>query len=183
MPSGKDRLYVALYARGGAPTMPGLEDTYHWSFIVGPKTEGIHSRGSRFHAVEKIVENDQSGPKAAWAYEEREIGMEPTSMLLVRIMIAKVKSVRRLRSLFEGVPVRPDVVGWNCVGWIKEALEAALSDGKALGTSASDWESVRDTAMWYVETKKAAHRFDGKGHYDSKVAATWDMMQGVELTP
>jgi hypothetical protein len=27
MPSNKDRLYVALYARGGAPTMPGKEDT------------------------------------------------------------------------------------------------------------------------------------------------------------
>lgn len=23
----KDRLYIALYARGGAPTMPGKEDT------------------------------------------------------------------------------------------------------------------------------------------------------------
>lgn len=28
MPSNKPRLYVALYARGGAPRMPGLEDTY-----------------------------------------------------------------------------------------------------------------------------------------------------------
>jgi hypothetical protein len=28
MPSNKDRLYVALYARGGAAKMPGGEDTY-----------------------------------------------------------------------------------------------------------------------------------------------------------
>jgi hypothetical protein len=28
MPSDKDRLYVTLYARGGAPKMPGLEDTH-----------------------------------------------------------------------------------------------------------------------------------------------------------
>lgn len=27
MPSNKERLYVTLYARGGAPTMPGKEDT------------------------------------------------------------------------------------------------------------------------------------------------------------
>ncbi|GFF60315.1 hypothetical protein IFM51744_10270 [Aspergillus udagawae] len=27
MPSNKDHLYVALYARGGNPTMPGKEDT------------------------------------------------------------------------------------------------------------------------------------------------------------
>lgn len=28
MPSGKDRLYVALYARGGEPSMSGLEDKF-----------------------------------------------------------------------------------------------------------------------------------------------------------
>ncbi len=28
MPSDKDRLYVALYVRGGAPTMPKMEDMY-----------------------------------------------------------------------------------------------------------------------------------------------------------
>lgn len=27
MPSCKDRLHVALYARGGNPTVPGKEDT------------------------------------------------------------------------------------------------------------------------------------------------------------
>ena len=27
MPQNKDRLYVALYARGGSATMPGKEDT------------------------------------------------------------------------------------------------------------------------------------------------------------
>ncbi|GAB1212609.1 hypothetical protein ATERTT37_001753 [Aspergillus terreus] len=39
MPSNKDRLYVALYARASRPTMPGKEDTYHWALIVGLKIE------------------------------------------------------------------------------------------------------------------------------------------------
>jgi hypothetical protein len=30
--------------------------------------------------------------------------------------------------------------------------------------------------MWYVEEKKAAHRFDGQGQYDQDKAATWDML-------
>lgn len=34
MPSEKDRLYVALYARGVAPTMPGLEDTLGLSHLA-----------------------------------------------------------------------------------------------------------------------------------------------------
>ncbi|KAI0426084.1 hypothetical protein F5Y09DRAFT_334430 [Xylaria sp. FL1042] len=147
MPSEKDRLYVALYARGGVPTMPGLEDTYHWALIVGPKTESENSRGS------------------VWEYEERTISMATTSMLLVRIMVGK-----------------PEIPGWNCVEWVREAFLAAIQDGKALGTSASDWESVRDV-MWYIEDKKAKHRFDGTVQYDPSKAATWDMLQGFELVP
>ncbi|KAM0274862.1 hypothetical protein ACHAQH_007787 [Verticillium albo-atrum] len=34
--------------------MPGLEDTYHWALIVGPKIEDQDSKGARFHANEKI---------------------------------------------------------------------------------------------------------------------------------
>ncbi|KAF4510617.1 hypothetical protein G6O67_002493 [Ophiocordyceps sinensis] len=164
--------------------MPGLEDTYHWAFILGPKTETLGSQGSRFHARERLHLGDRGAkPQTVWEYEERDTTLEPSSMLLARVMIAKVKSVRRLRSVLEGIPVRPEVEGWNCVGWIKEAFQAALADGKALGTSAGDWQSVRDTAMWYVEAKKAAHRYDGIVFHDPMTVATWDMMQGVELTP
>lgn len=72
MPSDKDRLYVVLHTRGGAPKMPGKEDTYvflnhypnnvvtgvssanryHWSLVVGPKTETPEARGMRYHAKE-----------------------------------------------------------------------------------------------------------------------------------
>ncbi|PYI06130.1 hypothetical protein BO78DRAFT_461497 [Aspergillus sclerotiicarbonarius CBS 121057] len=53
MPSNKDRLYVALYARGGAPTMPGKEDTYHWTLIIGPKIKTQGKMGVQYHAKEK----------------------------------------------------------------------------------------------------------------------------------
>lgn len=87
--------------------------------------------------------------------------MAPMSVLLVRVMIGKVKDLSRLRSIFERPPIRAEVPGWNCVGWVREAFLDARRDEKALGTCAKDWESVRDAAMWYVEHKKAAHRFDG----------------------
>lgn len=121
--------------------------------------------------------------QSVWRYEERDTAMAPTSMLLVRVLIAKVKSLSRLRSVFKRTPLRPELQNWNCVEWIREALEAAVADGKAVGTCASGWESVRDTAMWYVEAKKAAHRFDGTVLYDPNKAATWDMLEGVELAP
>lgn len=37
--------------------------------------------------------------------------------------------------------------------------------------------------LWYVERKKAAHRFDGQGQYDQSKAATWNMIKGVEQVP
>ncbi|KAH8742342.1 hypothetical protein F5883DRAFT_513450 [Diaporthe sp. PMI_573] len=102
MPSEKDRLYVALYARGGAPTMPGLEDTYHWALIVGPKTESEGSQGHRFHAKERLgFVGSPPVAQSVWQYEELDIPMVPTSMLLVRIVVGKVKSMSRLRSIFE----------------------------------------------------------------------------------
>ena len=70
-------------------------------------------------------------------------------------------------------PIKPGEPGWNCVIWVKEALTALQADGKALGTSNVNWNAVRDAAMWYVEKKKAEHRFDGKGNYDSSKAPTW----------
>jgi hypothetical protein len=70
MPSGKDRLYIALYARSGALKMPGGEDKwvsprsrhrlklnfnrYHWSFIISPKSESKGATGRRCHAKETI---------------------------------------------------------------------------------------------------------------------------------
>ena len=104
-----------------------------------------------------------------------------TSMLLIRIVVGKVKDMSRLRAIFEGTPVRPEVEGWNCVEWVKEALLTAIKDGKALGTSAGDWKSVRDTAMWYVESKKAAGRF--RSPQDESKPPTWDMLGNAELAP
>ncbi|KAK8103192.1 hypothetical protein PG984_016338 [Apiospora sp. TS-2023a] len=104
-------------------------------------------------------------------------------MLLIRIVVGKIKDMNRLRAILDRTPLRPEVKGWNCVEWVREALLAAAHDGKALGTCASDWKSVRDTAMGFVERKKASHRFDGSQSYDPTKAATWDMLAKVELIP
>ena len=104
-------------------------------------------------------------------------------MLLVRIMIGKVKKMDRLESALRKVPIRQGQMGWNCVGWVKEALEALNADGKALGTSVTEWQAVRDGAMQYVQRKKAEHRFDGRGNFNMRYAATYDMLDGKETVP
>ncbi|KAF2875932.1 hypothetical protein BDV95DRAFT_485478 [Massariosphaeria phaeospora] len=179
MPSSKDRLYVALYARGGAPTMPGKEDTYHWALLVGPKDEVENGVGMRYHAKERIT-----GPNtSAWLFEERETTLSATSMLLVRVMIAKVEKKDRLLAAIRNTPVRQGVAEWNCVAWVQEALRNLEVDGRALGTGVTEWTKVRNAAMEYCQRKKDGHRFDGQGDYDMKKVPTYDLVEGKEKMP
>ncbi|KAJ8106068.1 hypothetical protein ONZ43_g7188 [Nemania bipapillata] len=164
--------------------MPGREDTYHWALLVGPKVEpekGL-GQGIRFHAREKINVSD-SPNGFVWGYDEESIELSPTGMLLCRVIIGKVEDIDRLRSIFQRTPIRADTPGWNCVEWVKEAVESAMQDGKALAACAESWSKVRDAAMWYVEKKKADHRFDGTKVYNYNRAATWDLLENSEKTP
>ncbi|KAF5868237.1 uncharacterized protein Bfra_007434 [Botrytis fragariae] len=81
MPSGKHRLYIALDARGGNPTMPEKENTYHRALIVGPKKEVEDSRGTRFHAKELL---SASTGKPEFEYEEVSIPLRATQLLLLQ---------------------------------------------------------------------------------------------------
>lgn len=201
MPSRKDRLYVALYARGGKANMPGLEDTYvrmrrqpfptdsriliknsyHWALIVGPKVEKDTSQGFRFHAKESLsFENGIQN--SVWSFEERSTSMTQTSMVLVRVLFGKIENTERLKAILRSVPMRGDRLGWNCIGWIEEALEVLQRDGQVLGTSITSWTPIRDAAMQYVDRKKKEHRFDGNGLKSSRVA-TWDLLEGKETIP
>lgn len=116
-------------------------------------------------------------------YENRGIIMGPTRMILVRIMVGKIENMSRLTSITESVPIRGNKPGWNCVEWLKEALELLGNDKEALGTSETDWQTVRNAAMEYVEMKAAQHRFDGKakpGQFDESKVATYDLLEKTE---
>ncbi|KAF5648496.1 uncharacterized protein FTJAE_1329 [Fusarium tjaetaba] len=167
MPSNKDRLYVGLY---------------HWALLVGPKAEDGDTRGKRFHAKERIY----SGTQSVWEFSEQETGTASTLMILVRIQIAKVKSLKKLGATLRSVPVRGVQPGWNCVEWVKEAVAALQNNKDALGTAVLDWTTVRDTAMWYVEQKALQHRFDGQaapGQFDTSRVSTYSLLERKELVP
>jgi len=152
---------------------------YHWGLLIGPKNEVEDGRGIRFHAKERMT----AAGKSEWFFEERDTTLLATSMLLVRIMIGKVEKMDRLVKTLRSVPIRQGQLGWNCVSWVKEALEALNTDGKILGTKVTEWQTVRDGAMWYIQQKKAEHRFDGKGNFNMKYAATYDLLDGKETIP
>jgi hypothetical protein len=70
-----------------------------------------------------------------WFFNEQDIPLAPTGMLLVRIIIRKVEDKARLVSVFRNTPIRQDQPGWNCVIWVKKVLKGLKADGKAMGTS------------------------------------------------
>ncbi|KAG8162355.1 hypothetical protein KVR01_008120 [Diaporthe batatas] len=192
-PSNKDRLYIALYARGGDSIMSGGEDKYHWALLVGPKHEDSNSKGKRFHVKETMTTVD-GRTQSRWLYEERDIGMNPTAMILVRVIIGKVANLERVASVLRKVPLHQEQAGWNCVSWLRDALEALRRDGKALsgarssaataGAATAVWEEDREAALDFVRRKERQHRFDGKatpGWFDMSQVATYDFLRDREV--
>ncbi|KAL4937297.1 hypothetical protein BDV06DRAFT_232690 [Aspergillus oleicola] len=175
MPSNKDRLYVALYARRGCPDMPGKEDTYHWALMVGPKIETQEKTGVRYHAreIQKVGGSE-------WFFEERECLLTPTSMLRVRVMVSKVADRNRLGELLRTIPIRQNLKGWNCVAWVEEALASVNADGTALCTR-TDWETVRVEAMEYCQRKTDQNRFCEQGISDMARVPTYDLVNRKEI--
>jgi hypothetical protein len=133
----------------------------------------------RYHAKER----PKQGGGSEWYFEERDCPLAPTNMLLVRIMIAKVENNSQLTSILRSTPIKQGEQGWNCVLWIKEALEKFEADDKVLGTSVIEWERVRDGAMTYCQRKKDQHRFDGKGNFDMSKVPTYDLIERKEKIP
>lgn len=169
--------------------LTGVCYRYHWAFVLGPKSEHSRSKGMRYHAKESMTIIDEEA-QSVWTYEEKDIVMAPTSMILVRILIGKVKKRKRLEAVLQAIPIRAEhQPGWNCVYWMKEALPALYRFQEAgegiFKTSANvlEWETICDTAVWYVAQKEMEHRFDGlaeEGAFDYSKVPTWDMLQSRE---
>ncbi|KAK5998887.1 hypothetical protein PT974_01271 [Cladobotryum mycophilum] len=156
---------------------------YHWALLTGPKGDVPNRPQDRgvYHVKERLViEGDPPVPTPKWQYIQ---AAEEHGILLVRVLVGKVKNLERLLELFRNSPLRPDVTGWNCVYWVKEALETAAKDSNVLASCVGNWQIVRDTAMRYVEEKKEAHRFDGQGQFDASQTATWDLLANKEIVP
>ena len=125
---------------------------------------------------------DGSGT-SSWVYAEEDVDMSSVFMLLARVQIAKIRDTDGLLALLRQVPIRGGEPGWNCIGWVKEALQVLGNNDTVVGRSSLAWQSVRDTAMWYVDKKAAEHRFDGKaepGQFDMAKVPTYDTLQNTE---
>ena len=143
---------------------------------MGPKSDKIEDEGVRYHARERMKQDGTS----EWEFEEAPTTMLPSRMIMVRILIAKIENRETLAQLLRQIPIRQGQQGWNCIAWIKEALEELQMSKNVIGTSAVEWEAVRNAAMSHVQKKKDQHRFDGKSSFDTAPVATFDLIQGKE---
>ena len=174
--SNKDRVYIALYARGGLDP-----NSYHWAIIVGPKNEVEGERGTRYHVRNRYVP-EQPGPPV-WQYEALAIPLVQTNMLLARVMIGKVLDGSRLRTVLERVPLVQQDPAWTCRIWVKSAVAALEADGKCLGTRVSEWQMIERTANDYVAKKRQEKRFETSGKWPPLTVPTYDLLEGKEVIP
>ncbi|KAF2456047.1 hypothetical protein BDY21DRAFT_372694 [Lineolata rhizophorae] len=174
----KKRVYIALYGRGTNKTS---SEPYHWAIIVGPKKEVENGQGVRYHA-RQIFDATRPG-KTSWAFERREIALAPTSLLLARVLVAKVADDAQLgRTLGAVAVVQNDQdPAWNCKSWIRTALAALEGDGRSLGTRVTDWRTVEGVASAYVCCKKRQRRFDTPGAFAAGTVPTFDLLAGREI--
>lgn len=99
------------------------------------------------------------------------------------MVIGKVKNTARLFEILRSVDVVQGDPDWNCVTWVREALESVWRASDALGTRLRDWDAVKIAALKYVIEKQNQHRFDGKaptGRFDMMKAATYDALKKKE---
>jgi len=170
MPSNKPRLYIALYPSG---VVNNEERKYHWSFLIGPKTEkDSEVPGTRYH-----VKNTPFG----WTYEELALrNVKSTINLLARIVIAKVEDQNRLAEIFRNTPVTQNDPNWRCRTWVKEVLSRIAQDGKAVGSAELDWDKIEGLARGYVGKKTAEGRY-AKADELLLPKPTWDMLERKEV--
>ncbi|KAF2455783.1 hypothetical protein BDY21DRAFT_288730 [Lineolata rhizophorae] len=174
--SNKPRLYVALYARGGAE-----QDTYHWALVSGPKKETDGSWGKRHHVRQQLyIASDQHHTR--WEYEELGIPTAPTRMILVRVMVAKIVQLDRMEQILRGLPTVQNDPTWTCRLWVRDAVARLAAEG-VLGTSITAWTTIEHTTRQYVRQKKDQHRFDGGEEWNRSKVPTWDLIGNKETVP
>lgn len=145
--------------------------------MIGPKDERKGGQTTRYHARERMKADGSE-----WTFEELPLPRPNEYMILVRVMVAKIRKTDSLVQILRQIPIRQGQEGWNCVGWVKEALSRLEASRGILGTNMMQWQVVRDGAMSYVQQKKDQHRFDGKGNFDNSLVPTFDLLLQKEIT-
>lgn len=159
-PGPQDRLYLALYIRDGVvPSLAAKEDRHHWALLAIPSQS---NRATRFHARDFFSSPDQTH----WLYEEIHVDANGTPKLLAQKFIGDIVDMDRLFEILRDVPLEQDTPGWNCVSWIRTALDAMAEDTEVLsnGSEVLSWTELRDLALVAADAEVARRDSAVKHH-------------------
>jgi hypothetical protein len=95
-------------------------------------------------------------------------------------MVAKVIKWERMLQILRAVPTVQNDPNWTCRIWVRDALANLAAGVGVLGTSATDWTTIENTAKRYVQEKKGQHRFDGQVLWNMNKVPTWDLIENKE---
>jgi hypothetical protein len=142
--SSKVQFYLALYIRDGVAPGSQASDRYHWALLAIPSNDNsLQLIATRFHARDYY-----SGPNQThWIYEEIHVSARGTPKLLSQTYIGDIVEKERLFEIMRDAPVKQEK-GWNCVKWVKSAMEMVwaedvLEGGRHDGWEALKWEALR----------------------------------------
>jgi hypothetical protein len=136
-------------------------------------------RGMRYYAKQVLTVGNQ----LQWIFEERDIPLAPTQMLLVRIIVAKITDREQLLRAIRGTQLVHNDKSWTCKSWVRDTVARVQANGKAVGTSQLDWDTIRTTAENYCREKEKKGRFNGKSGFDISRAPRYDLMARQEVIP
>jgi hypothetical protein len=150
-----DRLYLALYTRDNfIPSLLESDDRYHWALLLVPSIiDNLvkPNQATRFH-----IRNYHSGPHHTnWLYEEIGVDATGTPKLLTQNLIGDVVDVEGLLELIRDLPIVQTTEGWDCVGWLRSALNAIEEDGHVISVASGEasWERLRKLALLAADTE------------------------------
>lgn len=120
----KYRLFVTFQHRNGRPG-------FHWSIMIAPKRENGEEKPTVYDATNTIAPGYESGQ---WRYRVRKDDLMGYGNFIARVLVAKLSPAHAgtLDALFKTAPVVQDDPSWNCVSWVKGALDVLRASGGEL---------------------------------------------------
>jgi hypothetical protein len=141
--SSKVRLYLALYIRDGVTVRSQALDHYHWALLaISSKDKSLQPIATRFHARDYYINPSQTH----WIYEEIHVSSRGTPKLLSQTYIGDVVETERLFEILRDAPVKQEM-GWNCVSWVRGAMEMVWADEVLEGGKRDAWEGLEWKAL------------------------------------
>ena len=129
---------------------------------------------------------------SAWELEIQDVPMWSTGSARIRIELSRVQDVEMFEALIKDVYLESDEtkgVEWYRVSWMADAWAALVEVGHGVllilpeggGKSKEPevtWQTVQETAMWFVEAVEREGRFkEDEGDPRGRVVPTWGLSE------